>query len=299
MKHKHSPEYYRDQVYTLTNLPTTPVIATEILKITREDKLSIYQMLPIIKKDPPMALKILKIANSAYYGLREKIESLRQAIVVIGMRELSHLVLSFSVMKLLMSRGDSSGYFEWKQLWKHSVACGHIAQMIDKYLKLTIPSNPYSLGLLHDIGKLILFRIEPDRYIEAIQLVKKENITASEAETEIFGISHSDVGEWLAERWELPKAIVYAIGYHHKPEQVPDTEYQICTSLVQIADLVCNLTSIQFGTEFVQSIPREEEGWKIIQKKYESFKDLDFERFVLSIDDEIETINKLVELTRM
>lgn len=299
MKHTHSPEYYRDQVYTLTNLLTTPVIATEILKITREDKLSVYQMLPIIKKDPPMAQKILKIANSTYYGLKEKIESLRQAIVVIGMRELSHLVLSFSVMKLLMNRSDSGGYFEWKLLWKHSVACGHIAQMIDQYLKLTIPSSPYSLGLLHDIGKLVFFRIEPDRYLEAIQLVKSESITASEAENEIFGISHADVGKWLAERWELPKTIVYAIGYHHKPKQIPDTDYHICTSLVQIADLVCNLTSIQFGTEFVQSIPREEEGWKIIQNKYESLKTMDFERFVLSIDDEIETINKLVELTRI
>jgi len=293
------PDYYREEVYSLTKLPTIPAIATEILQVTREDNLSVSQIIPIIKRDPPLALKILKIANSAYYGLRDRVETLQRAIVVIGMEELSHLVLSFTVLKLLLSRDISDQWIEWRELWEHSAACGHIAQLLDKRLGLRIHSSPYSLGLLHDVGKLVLYRLDPDKYIDAVKLAEVKQITSSESEYEVFGVTHTDVGKWLAEKWELPEAIIYSIGYHHNPETVPKGEYQASTALIQISDLVCNFKSFRFGTSFVRSIPREEAGWKILQAENEGLKDMDFERFVLEIDDDIDTIRKMVELTRM
>ncbi len=295
----HPPEYYRNEVYSLTKLPTVPAIAMEILRVTREDNLSVSQMIPIIERDPPLALKILKIANSAYYGLRNRVETLRHAIVVIGMEELSHLVLSFTVLKLLLSRDIGDQWLEWNKLWEHSAACGHIAQLLNKRLRLSVPSSPYSLGLLHDVGKLVLYRIDPEKYTKAVKLAEKDKLTSYDAEMEVFGVTHADAGRWLAEKWELPEAIINAIGFHHKPELVSNPKYEVSTALIQISDLVCNFKSIRFGTGFVQSIPREEEGWKILQKENEKLRDMDFERFVLEIDDDIETIQKMVELAQL
>ena len=92
-------EEYHRQVLTLVNLPTLPIIATEIIRATREDRVSVNQILPILEKDPPLAMKVLKMANSAYYGIRERVTSLRHAVVIIGLEQLTGLALSFSVIK--------------------------------------------------------------------------------------------------------------------------------------------------------------------------------------------------------
>jgi HD-like signal output (HDOD) protein len=295
----YTAEYYRDEVYSLTKLPTVPTIAAEILRVTREDNMSVRQMIPIIEKDPPLALKILKIANSAYYGLKSPVETLRHAIVVIGMEELSHLVLSFTVLKLLFGREMGDPWLDWNRLWEHSAACGHVAQLLAKRLNLNVTGNPYSLGLLHDIGKLVLYRIDPLKYVKAVELAEKNKAASWEVEQEVFGITHADAGRWLAEKWELPKTIISAIGYHHQPDQVPEEQYKSATGLIQIADLVCNFKSIRFGTVFVKSIPREEVGWKILAEQNPALENLDFERFVMEIDDEFETIQKLVQLAKL
>lgn len=292
-----SVEYYRERVRSMTNLPTIPVIATEILRITREDKLSISQMLPIIKKDPPLAAKILKIANSAYFGLQTEISSLRQAIVVIGLRELGYLVLSFSVLKAFIEEGSRYHLFEWNKLWEHSSACGHVAELLGKQLQMEVSGSLYSLGLLHDIGKLVLFRLDSEKYVQSVRLVKKEGIRSYQAEEKVFGVSHGEVGMWLAERWELPEAIVNTIGYHHHPEQLSHTNYRMATALIQVADLVCHLKSMSFESDHFYTVPREEKGWQVIQTQNENMARLDFERFVMSMDDEISTIRKMVELT--
>ncbi|MCD6441178.1 MAG: HDOD domain-containing protein [Candidatus Marinimicrobia bacterium] len=290
-----SPEYYREQVFSLTNLPTLPIIATEILRSSHEDNLSVNQLLPIIEKDPPLAMKVLKIANSAYYGLKRDVKSLRHAIIVIGMRELSNVAISFSVIKDLSH--DIGGYhISWKQFWKHSVACGYVAQLIVDELGISTRSNIYTFGLLHDIGKLALYRIDPEGYIEALEFEKYNKCSSCDAEKEIFGVTHSDVGWWMAEKWKISEEIKSAVGYHHHPEKVSDNELKMYAALTQVADLVCNFRSLNFGSECDFSIPVEAAGWKILQQEYESLDKVDFESFVSGIEDELKTIKEMVGL---
>lgn len=291
----HSAEFYHDKVMSLTKLPTLPVIAMELMQVTRDDKLSVNQILPIIEKDPPLALKVLKIANSAYYGLNSKVESLRHALVIIGMKELSDLAVSFSVFQAF-NQEESEHAFEWKQLWEHSAACGHVSQLLQTQLNLNINSSPYALGLLHDIGKLILYKLDGERYLKSLDLSRAEGIYSYEAEQQLFGVDHMQVGGWIAEKWQLPPILVAAIGAHHHPDLVEDEELKIGTALVQLSDLVCNLQSLNFGTDYLKSIPREEQGWLILQSHSDALAGMDFERFVLGIEDELETIRHLVAL---
>jgi len=292
---KRSPSSYRDQVYSLTGLPTLPEIATEVMKLTREDRLSASQMVPIIDKDPSLTMKLLKIANSAYYGIQEKVDSLRQAIVVIGMKELGNLAIGFSVIKAFMG-GDDQDQVDWRRFWEHCAACGHIAEIFNGELRLRITSSPYSLGLLHDVGKLVLYRINPDLYGETLKFAQKEKCNSVEAELEMFGITHMDAGRWIAEKWKLPDAIMYAVGFHHNPQDVTDQEYLESTALIQIVDLVTNIKGLYFEKYAYTTFPEEIEGWKILQANYGHLAEAGLKEFVLNMTDYFEGVKNMVSI---
>ncbi len=295
MSIERSHKYYREQINSLTRIPSLPLIATELMQVTNDDRLSVNQLLPIIEKDPPLAMKVLKIANSAYYGMHRKVESLRHALVIIGMKELGDLSIGFSVMNTLSDSDDPAG-LHWDKLWEHSAGVGHIAQLLQESLGIQTGSSPYALGLLHDVGKIILYRLEPEKYVQIIEYALENLTSAEEAENHILGIDHMTIGSWVAEKWQLPESILNAIKYHHSPELVQEPANQVSTALVQIADIVANLQSISFGRNFQRSIPREETGWVILRNASQKLAEMDFERFVMSIEDEVIVIKELVKL---
>ncbi len=295
MTFERTHQYYREQVNALTRIPSLPLIATELMKATHNDNLSVNQILPIIEKDPPLAMKVLKIANSAYFGMPRKVESLRHALVILGMKELSDLSIGFSVMNTLSDSENASG-IEWGKLWEHSAGVGHIAQLLQELLGIHTSSSPYALGLLHDVGKIILYRLEPTKYIQVLEHALGNNISTEEAELLILGIDHMTVGGWIAEKWQLPDSIHEAIMYHHTPQLVQDPDLRVSTALIQLADIVANLHSISFGRVFQRSIPREEPGWIILREVSSKLADMDFERFVMSIQDELDVIKEMVRM---
>ena len=288
-------EYYRDQINSLNRIPSLPIIAVELMQITREDNFSVNQILPVIERDPPLAMKVLKIANSAYYGMRRKVESLRHALVVIGMKELNDLSLGFSVMKTL-SDSENDSNLEWDKLWEHSSGVGHIAQLLQEKMGIQTTSSTYALGLLHDIGKIILYRLEPTIYLDVIEYAERERTSSHVAEQQLLGIDHMTIGAWVAEKWQLPVSICEAIRFHHHPDAVENSEIRISTALVQLANIIANLNSISFGTRFQRSILSEEEGWKILMQVAPKISEIDFERFVMEIEDEVHTIKDMVHL---
>ncbi len=290
---QHSPDFYREEVLSLTRLPTLPAIASEILKITRDDRLSVRQMLPILEKDPPLALRVIKTANSAYYGVREKVESLGRAIVVIGMEELSYIALSFSVIKMLTPEGKP-GAINWTKYWEHSVACGHIARVINKRWRITKAIGLYAMGLMHDVGKLILFRLDPELFTKTINLVRSEQLTSLEGEQEIFGITHQDVGDWIAEKWEIPDSLRFALATHHSPEKIEQPDLRGSISIIRVADILCNYRAFRFGTGFLNDFPEDESAIMYIKSQLGAESDID--QLTMIIDEEIGNIKELAKL---
>lgn len=295
MNTKQTKEYYYDQIIGLDRLPTLPLIATELGQITQEDNLSINQILPIVEKDPPFAMMVLKLANSAYYGINREIKSLHNALVIIGLKELSELAIGFSVLRV-MSPENEGGPIQWESLWEHSAGVGHVAQLLQKSLDIKIEGSPYALGLLHDIGKIILYQLQPEKYMECLSYAARERCTSYEAEEQVLGIDHMTVGAMVAEKWKLPDPIVTAISQHHHPGQSDDHDQNVITSLVHLSDLVCNANFLSFGTDFIQFIPKDEISWTILKDVSPKIDDLDFERFVMSIEDELATIKSHVQL---
>ncbi len=289
-----NPEQLRKRISGLDRIPTLPVIANQIMQVAQDENKSLRQLVPIIEKDPPLAIKVLKMANAAYYGLRRQVDSLRDAVMILGMDALYQMALSFSVIKVL-DTSKTANLVAWDKFWEHSAAVGHIAELLKKKLQLRAVPNAFSLGLLHDIGKLVYYKLEPEAYTNLILSCAEDEIPLYDGEIEAFGITHEQIGIWIAEKWQLPAALISSIGYHHRPHEAAE-DLQLNAALVQIANLVANLNEISFGAGFFQTVPRELSGWKIIQETQPHLAEMDFELFVMSIQDEVNRISEIVKL---
>jgi putative nucleotidyltransferase with HDIG domain len=285
--------YYEERIKNLVNLPTLPIIATEIIRISREDRLSINQMLPIIEKDPPLAMKVLKFANSPYYGLTEKVQSLRHAIVIIGLTQLTELATAFTIIRAFESDDES---LPWRQFWEHSSATGFMAQLIAEELGITTMENIYSIGLLHDIGKLILYRVDPRNYREAYLLSAKKQIAGFMAEEEIFGFNHAEAGYWISEQWDLPQSLRTGIQYHHSLDAIPDTHLNTLVSIINLADAFVNFRIARFGTRVMPLNAEQLEGWRVLSQHNPNKDWPDFDSFSERIREKSPVINEMVRL---
>ncbi|MEA3285981.1 MAG: HDOD domain-containing protein [Candidatus Marinimicrobia bacterium] len=291
-------KYYQDKIQSLVGLPTLPTIALEIQSIMREDKLSVIQTVPIIEQDPSLALKILKVANSAYYGMSRKVNSLRQAVVIIGMRELAGIVLGFSVLKSMTQPGAETS-INWKKFWEHSVAVGHIAELLDEELGIHFSESPYSLGLLHDVGQLVLFRLDQSKFEEAYHLSLSERISMIQAEARVFGITHQQAGQWIAKRWGLSEYIQSVNGHHHDLAAIEDVELRIAGSLVQLANYIANNIRLNFGHRQLRTEDDTPEAWEMIQIRSTRARDSDFNTFLLDLEEHWSAVRDMVKLLNM
>ncbi len=291
-------KFYQDRIRSLVGLPTLPTIALEIQNIMREDKLSVIQTVPIIEQDPSLALKILKVANSAYYGMSTKVNSLRQAVVIIGMRELAGIVLGFSILKSMTQSGTETS-LDWKQFWEHSIAVGHITELLDEELGTHFEESPYSLGLLHDIGQLVLFRLEPAKFEEAFKLSMSESISMIQSEARIFGVTHQQTGRWIAERWGLSQHVQIVTGHHHNLANIEDGELRLAGSLVQLANYIANNIRLNFGYRQLRTGDDIPEAWEMIQLRSVRAQNTNFNDFLLDLDEHWGAVREMVKLLNM
>jgi HD-like signal output (HDOD) protein len=199
-------------------LPTLPTVVVEIEHMARDPQVGVREMGALVAKDPPLAARVLKIANSAYYGLRERCASTEQASCVLGAKVLRNVVMAAAVMKqfeYLRGRG-----IDLESLWKHSVLVGQAATLLGRASGAQLPLSPeelYTCGLLHDIGKLVLLDGLGDEYAAVLQRAAREGTPVEICEREALQVDHADVGSMLAVLWGLPTALAGAIQLHHGP----------------------------------------------------------------------------------
>ncbi|RMF06380.1 MAG: HDOD domain-containing protein [Candidatus Neomarinimicrobiota bacterium] len=293
-----TPDDYRQRIQELDGLPSLPSVAAEILALRREDKLSINQMLPTIEKDPPLAMKILKMANSAFYARRYKVDNLKQAIVTIGLNDLTYLVLSFSIIKSFVIEGDETYWINWSDFWRHSVASAHVAQYLARNWRLPLHSNPYAMGLLHDVGKLVLFRLDQGRFMKTLSDIREQKLSSIEAERNHFGITHQEAGLWLSEKWMMPESIQQAMGFHHQPVACTAEGVRDLVALIQITDAVCNEYQPNLVDLALDGAMEDLQGWQILQPELENPDQTSMEEVWGMVVGELPQIDSVLALVK-
>lgn len=200
----------RKAVEKLDSLSTIPIVLTQILRATADPSSSPEDLFNIISRDQAVAEKIVRTANSPFFGHSGQIGELEQAIILLGYKHIRNIALSVSVVSMFSKRGD----INLKNFWAHSYEVAFIAAYIAEGTTMLSPQAVFLSGLLHDIGRLIFYKLYRDQYKAILgtdDLLEKE--------TALFGCDHALAGSWFARKTKLPEEQVLAIQYHHKPSE--------------------------------------------------------------------------------
>jgi putative nucleotidyltransferase with HDIG domain len=225
----------KQYVQQITQLPTIPVIAQEILRLTHNEHTALDKLDNIIENDPSITAKILSVANSAFFGYKTTTQTIHDAILRIGFNNVRDVALGVSLMTVFEEREGRVGAFDYQRIYNHSVTVGAVGQLITKDLKMKFTEEIFMNGILHDLGYLVLNKYFPDKYMQVLGLFEKgKNLL--ESEKEVFDFTHAEIGSWLAEKWGLPEGVLETILYHHNPSSAKKNLKRI--AVIHIADYI-------------------------------------------------------------
>lgn len=238
------------------DLPPLPAVAAKVLEILKDPDADLTALVSIIEKDQALTAKILRVSNSAYYGLVRRISTVKDAVVTLGLNNMRNQVLALSAYSLM--QGPASGYaLEAGSLWDHSLCTGLCAEhLADTLGYKSIKDEVFIGGLLHDIGKTILSYYVSARFSNILERVDQLGQTFVEAERAELGFDHAEVGARVALRWNLPESLVSMIGDHHKPDLKSVNAARVC--LVHVADAIASMLGVGIGVDALEKRLREE-----------------------------------------
>lgn len=239
----------------IDSMPSLSITVSKILEVTKNPQVTAKDLNKVISLDPVLVGKVLKLVNSAYYGLSNKVTSLVTAIIMLGINTIKNLALSTAVLGN-MRKGSSFKTLNVDGFWRHSIGVGATSKLIAT--KIGIPANrteEYFIGgLLHDIGKIPLNVIFEEEYLRAIQQADMHKTQLIEMEKELIGITHCEVGKLIGEKWRLTDETYECILYHHDPNMASEKNFKLVSS-VYIANIYCNLNEVGFsGNRYTKKI---------------------------------------------
>ena len=233
-------------VRQVRDLPALPDAVVRVMHATDDPKAGLTDIAKALISDQALAARVLKLANSAYYGSSRRIATVTDAVVILGMRTTRNLVMATGCQEML--EAAVAGYaLPRGALLRHSLACASAAQALAKRTKYRGLEEAFVAGLLHDLGKVVMNTYLREQFIQVLVRVAAGEGTYAEAERTVFSFDHAEAGACLLERWNLPSSLVAAVRYHHTPLEAPGDSPLPC--LVHVADAICMTLGIGLGLD--------------------------------------------------
>lgn len=228
-KRQHTEEALRK----IKNLPMIPKVMFEVTKMLQSPSVTTSSLAKLIGKDQGLTTKILSIANSPLYGLQRKVTSLEFAIIVLGYKEISDIVTALSLADAIKVSSDKN--FNQNDFWIHSMVVGTAARGISQTLGfMDIGSDAFVAGVLHEMGIQLLYKFFNEEFLVILEKVRFNNFAYLDSEKEVLGLTHQEMGRFIAEKWNLPKILCDVLNHHHYPYETE--ENKVITSIVHLAD---------------------------------------------------------------
>ena len=228
---------FLNKLETFKNLPSLPQLLLTLIDACNQDMGSAKEISDIVGKDPSLSLKILRLVNSAYYGLPQKIENMNQAVTLVGTDAVRNIAICASVYEAFRQTKDNE-IINLKLFWWHSLKCAVLSRIIAENIHYKPPDEAFLSGLLHDIGRLVLWINFPEKYENLLKIHKDrhELLLAGEAR---IGATHSEVGAWLLRRWNLQSFMADSVLYHHEPAERMLNALPL-VQIVNVANALCH-----------------------------------------------------------
>lgn len=288
-----SAEQFREVIGPeISKLPSLPVVAIKLLKLTRDDNSAVVDLVRLIETDPAITAKILKIVNSAAYGLRRKVSSIKHAIVLLGFAAIRSLAMDVVLYDQLIKQRARHG-FNRVHFWQHCLTVATLCRALAHTIGYPSPEEAYIAGLLHDIGKIISETHGRISYSEFLKQQDHHDGLLIDIEKKIIGLDHCDIGAFVCQQWGLPDAIVLALKLHHQRfGHLPlNQEQRMLVAMVALADF----TSWLLGTGSAQ-ISRN----SILQPEVEEIiptQELNLQALVSEANREINEISEFYDFS--
>jgi HD-like signal output (HDOD) protein len=241
-------------------LPSLPAIYAELNQAIEDQYASLENIGQIIRKDQALVARLLRLSNSAYYGLPRRIETIEEALYLIGLREMCEMTLATTVLAAFP--GLPPELAEAGQFWRHSLACAAGCAVLAEERQEPVPERYFVGGLLHDFGRLVLYLKAPQESLKILRRCRETGELASVVEREVLGFDHAEVGGALLELWSLPFALVEMVRCHHQPSQSRAAPGD--AAVVHVADFMANALELGCSGEFTVA-PLAEDGWNQCQ----------------------------------
>ena len=213
------------------NLPSIPKVLFEVTKLLNSPSATTLKLAELISKDQGLTTKILAVANSPLYGIKRKVSSIEFAIIVLGQQEIKDVVTAISLADSF--KITPSPNFDPIEFWVHSMVTGTAAKNISQNLGFSFGSDAFVAGILHDMGILVIYNFMQDDFNKIAAITKEKNISIIDAEKEVLGLTHQEIGKFLAERWNLPVQLCDTLNFHHAPSKA---QFKELTAIIHLVD---------------------------------------------------------------
>lgn len=229
-------------------LVSPPSTYARLDELINDPESAIDDISKVINTDPALTTRLLKIVNSPFYGFPSQINTISRAITVIGIRELTHLVLATSVVNAFT--GIPKTLIEMNTFWRHSLACAICAKLLAEAAGHKQSEQYLIAGLLHNIGSLVLYQSVPELAAESIKSARFGHEVLHLAEKRVIGFDHTEAGEALIQAWHLPESLGFVARHHHQPVA---SGYAVEVCIVHVADVM--VSAVPFGHSGDMHVP--------------------------------------------
>ena len=226
-------------------LPPFPLTVTRVIQILKDPGVTPEEIAGVIRIDQAIASNVLRLCNSSYFGLRRTITNLREAVVYIGLKKLKKIMILSGTQKYFDK--ENPGYETQKgELWTHVLAVSILAGKLGEKINIQNKDALFVAALLHDIGKLVLNEFVTESYGEIMKMVEQKGMTFLEAERNVLGMDHAEIGARILEIWKFSDEIISAAKKHHSPFEEDDSELD---NIVRISDTLAMMMGYETGID--------------------------------------------------
>jgi len=285
-------ERLRSRITSIDSMPTIPVILRPLLHCLDQpvEQIDITRIVELISYDKSIAAQCVRMANSALFGRNKPVESVRTAVMNLGMWRVRDLLFSNSLTQVIPA---NRWIVEPTVFWRHSLGVALVCRKFAEILGYPDTEKAYLAGLLHDIGILVNSMVAPEEFRATFEKATREQIPLNEAELATLGFTHCDSGRVLGEAWKITPELIQAIELHH---DIGDPERGgPLVAIVHLSDLLCRLRDLGYGYYEPRQIDfANEPGWLYLMMQFPNLADLDLARFTFMLDEYAKEVEELV-----
>ena len=234
-------------------------VLEEIEKLLESPECSLVTIGEAIEKEPDLTARLLRLANSSFYGFSSRLSTVTEAISLIGIQQVQDLILASSIISQFSGVEDE--FVSMESFWQHSLACGTCSRLLAMEKRLPKADKFFVAGLLHDMGRLVLYSRAPQEAKEVFSLYQKEHVLLYEAEKRVLGFDHQQIAGAVLQLWKFPNNLIQAVSFHHQPEAAENARQE--ASVVHLADHLVN--ALQLGSSGERNVPPlSMRAWEIL-----------------------------------